>query len=110
MEQACGRVVWSCDLCKLSRRRRQISREPGLWANSTCPGTRKEQKMKSRIDQSKPGMPIKQQEIVCQLLRLTGLLIFAVAVVFVATAALALTRQLTTPQTSQSTSMPNVQW
>jgi hypothetical protein len=64
--------------------------------------------MKSRIDQSKPGMPIKQQEIVCQLLRLTGLLIFAVAVVFVATAALALTRQLTTPQTSQSTSMPNV--
>jgi hypothetical protein len=64
--------------------------------------------MKIRIDQSKSGAPIKQHGIVSPLLRLGGLLVFAAAVVLVATEALALTQQATTAQASQSASMPNV--
>jgi hypothetical protein len=64
--------------------------------------------MKIRIDQSKSGAPIKQHGIVSPLLRLAGLIVFAAAVVLVATAALALTQQGTTAQASQSASMPNV--
>jgi hypothetical protein len=64
--------------------------------------------MKIRIDQSKSGAPIKQHGIVSPLLRLAGLLVFAAAVVLVATAALALTQQATTAQASQTASMPNV--
>ena len=50
----------------------------------------------------------KQQEIVRRLLQLVGLLVVAVVEVFVATAALATSRQLATPQVSKSTSIPHV--
>ena len=48
------------------------------------------------------------REIVRRSLQLFGLLVFAVAGVFVATAASAPSRQLGTPQASQSTSIPHV--
>lgn len=64
--------------------------------------------MKTRSAQINPGVPSKQREIVRRLLQLGGLLVFAVAVVFVATAASAFSRKLATPQASQSTSIPYV--
>jgi hypothetical protein len=64
--------------------------------------------MKTRSAQINPGVSGKQQEIVRRSLQLFGLLVFAVAGVFVATAALAFSRQLATPQASQSTSIPHV--
>ncbi|HXR34264.1 MAG TPA: hypothetical protein VN830_11185 [Verrucomicrobiae bacterium] len=64
--------------------------------------------MKTRSAQINPGVSSKQRGIVPRLLQLVGLLVFAVAGVVVATAALASSRQLTTPQASQSTSIPHV--
>jgi hypothetical protein len=64
--------------------------------------------MKTRSAQMNPGVSSKQQEIVRRSLQLVGLLVFAVVGVFVATAALASSRQLATPQTSQSNSIPHV--
>jgi hypothetical protein len=64
--------------------------------------------MKTRSAQINRGVSSKQQEIVRRLLQLVGLLVFAVVEVFVATAALATSRQLATPQASKSTSIPHV--
>ena len=64
--------------------------------------------MKTRSAQINPGVSSKQHEIVRRSLQLVGLLVFAVAGVFVATAALASSRQLATPQAAQSTSIPHV--
>jgi len=50
----------------------------------------------------------KQHDIVRRSLQLVGLLVFAVVGVFVATAALASSRRLATPQAAQSTSIPHV--
>ena len=64
--------------------------------------------MKTRSVQINPGVSSKQREIVRRLLQLPGLLVFAVAVVFVATAGSAFSRQLATPQASQSTLIQHV--
>jgi hypothetical protein len=64
--------------------------------------------MKTRSAQIHPGVSSKQHEIVRRSLQLVGLLVFAVAGVFVATAALASSRHLATPQAAQSTSIPHV--
>ena len=54
------------------------------------------------------GVSSKQHEIVRRSLQLVGLLVFAVMGVFIAAGALATSRQLATPQASQSTSIPHV--
>ena len=54
------------------------------------------------------GVSSKQHEIVRRSLQLFGLLVFAVGGGFIATGALATSRQLATPQASQSTSIPHV--
>jgi hypothetical protein len=54
------------------------------------------------------GVSSKQREIVRRSLQLFGLLVFAVGGGFIATGALATSRQLATPQASQSTSIPHV--
>jgi hypothetical protein len=64
--------------------------------------------MKTRSAQVNPGVPGKQREIVWRLLQLAGLLVFAVAVVFVAAAASAFNHQAVAPQASQSNSIPHV--
>ena len=64
--------------------------------------------MKIRNSRVKPGMPSKQQQIVWRLLPPASLLIFAVAVVLLAIAASALSRQPATPQARQSEPIPNV--
>jgi len=64
--------------------------------------------MKTRSAQINPGVSSKQQKIVRRSLERLGLLVFAVEGVFVATVALASSRQLATPQASQSTSIPHV--
>lgn len=64
--------------------------------------------MNMRSAQIKPGIPSQQQESVWRLLQRAGLLIFAVAVVLVATAATALNRPPATPQAPQSKSIPHV--
>ena len=64
--------------------------------------------MKTRGAQINPGVSSKQQKIVRRSLQRLGLLVFAVEGVFVATVALASSRQLATPQASQSTSIPHV--
>ncbi len=64
--------------------------------------------MKTRSAQINPGVSSKQHEIVRRSLQLIGLLVFAVAGVFVATAALASSRHLATPQAAPNTSIPNV--
>jgi len=64
--------------------------------------------MKTRSGHVNPGVSSKQQKIVRRSLQLFGLVVFVVAGVFVATAALAPSRQLGTPQASQSTSIPHV--
>jgi hypothetical protein len=64
--------------------------------------------MKTGSTQIKPGVSSKQREIIRRLLQLVGLLVFAVSVVFVATVASPFSRQLATPQASQSTSIQHV--
>ena len=64
--------------------------------------------MKTRSAQINPGVSGKQREIVRRLLQPPGLLVFAVAVIFVATAGPAFSQQLATPQASQSTLMQHV--
>jgi hypothetical protein len=54
------------------------------------------------------GVSSKQREIVRRSLQLFGLLVFAVGGGFIATGTLATSRQLATPQASQSTSIPHV--
>jgi hypothetical protein len=64
--------------------------------------------MNIRSAQIKPGMPSKQQEIVWRFPQPSGVLIFAVAMVLVATAASALNRPPETPQATQSKPIENV--
>jgi len=64
--------------------------------------------MKTRSAQSNPGVSSKQREIVRGLRQLPGLLVLAVAVVLVAAAGPAFSRQLATPQASQSTLVQHV--
>jgi hypothetical protein len=64
--------------------------------------------MKTRSAQINPGVSSKQREIVSRLLQLVGPFVIAVAGVFVATAALASSRQLASSQAPQSTSIPHV--
>jgi len=64
--------------------------------------------MKIRSSRIKPGMPSKQQEIVWRLLPSAGLLIFAVAVVLLTTAASPSNPRFATPQAPQSKPIPDV--
>jgi len=64
--------------------------------------------MKIRSGQINPGIPRRQQESVRRLPQPAGLLIFAVAVILVATAASALNRPPANPQAPESKPIPNV--
>ena len=94
------------DLCKLIRWDSEYHLSNGKFFVSSAEERNK--RMKPGSAQFNLGVQSRQQEIVRWLRQLVGLLVFAVAVVFVAGAALAFDRQLATPQASQSTSIPNV--
>src|SRR5215831_11672350 len=64
--------------------------------------------MRTRSPQSSPGVWSKQRKIVWRLLQLAGLLVSAIGVVFVATAAPVYSQQVAASQASQSNSIPHV--
>jgi len=64
--------------------------------------------MRTRSAEFNPGVSSKQRKIGRRLLQLAGLLVSAIGVVFVATAASGFSQQLATPQASKTTSIPHV--